>query len=42
MIIEQLMPAKSPTMTEGTLVSWQVKPGDQVAHALRAGPDDSG
>jgi len=31
MIIEQLFPAKSPTMTEGTLVSWRIKPGDQVA-----------
>jgi pyruvate dehydrogenase E2 component (dihydrolipoamide acetyltransferase) len=31
MIIELLMPAKSPTMTEGTLVSWRVKPGDRVA-----------
>ncbi len=30
MIIEQLVPAKSPTMTEGTIVSWRVKPGDQV------------
>ncbi len=30
MILEQLFPAKSPTMTEGTLVSWRVKPGDQV------------
>ncbi len=30
MIIEILFPAKSPTMTEGTLVSWRIKPGDQV------------
>ena len=30
MIIEQLMPALSPTMTEGTLVSWRVKPGDVI------------
>ena len=30
MIIEQLMPAKSPTMTEGTIVSWRVKKGDTV------------
>lgn len=30
MIIEQLFPAKSPTMTEGTLVSWRIKAGDQV------------
>ena len=30
MIIEQLMPALSPTMTEGTLVSWKVKKGDTV------------
>ena len=30
MIIEQLVPAKSPTMTEGTIVSWRVKPGDKV------------
>ncbi len=30
MIIEQLVPAKSPTMTEGTIVAWRVKPGDQV------------
>jgi len=30
MIIEQLMPAKSPTMTEGTIAAWRVKPGDQV------------
>ena len=30
MIIEQLVPAKSPTMTEGTIVTWRVKPGDKV------------
>jgi pyruvate dehydrogenase E2 component (dihydrolipoamide acetyltransferase) len=30
MIIEQLVPAKSPTMTEGTIVAWRVKPGDKV------------
>jgi pyruvate dehydrogenase E2 component (dihydrolipoamide acetyltransferase) len=30
-ITELLMPAKSPTMTEGTLVAWRVKPGDAVA-----------
>src|SRR5882757_2288120 len=30
MIIEQLMPALSPTMTEGTIVAWRIKPGDQV------------
>jgi pyruvate dehydrogenase E2 component (dihydrolipoamide acetyltransferase) len=30
MILEQLMPSKSPTMTEGTIVAWRVKPGDQV------------
>ena len=30
MIIEQLVPAKSPTMTEGTIVLWRVKPGDKV------------
>ncbi len=30
MIIEQLMPALSPTMTEGTLVAWRVKKGDVV------------
>jgi pyruvate dehydrogenase E2 component (dihydrolipoamide acetyltransferase) len=30
MIIEQLMPSLSPTMTEGALVSWRIKPGDQV------------
>ena len=30
MIIEQLMPAKSPTMTEGTIVSWRVAKGDAV------------
>lgn len=29
-IIEQTIPAKSPTMTEGTLLTWRVKPGDQV------------
>ncbi len=30
MIIEQLMPALSPTMTEGTLVAWRVKKGDVI------------
>jgi pyruvate dehydrogenase E2 component (dihydrolipoamide acetyltransferase) len=30
MILEQLMPSKSPTMTEGTIVAWRIKPGDQV------------
>lgn len=30
MIIEQLMPSLSPTMTEGAIVSWHIKPGDQV------------
>jgi len=30
MIIEQKMPSLSPTMEEGTIVSWQVKPGDEV------------
>ena len=30
MPIEVLMPALSPTMEEGTLSSWQVKPGDTV------------
>jgi pyruvate dehydrogenase E2 component (dihydrolipoamide acetyltransferase) len=30
MIIEQKMPALSPTMTEGTLITWHIKPGDQV------------
>lgn len=30
MIIEQLMPSLSPTMTEGTLVAWHIKPGDQI------------
>jgi pyruvate dehydrogenase E2 component (dihydrolipoamide acetyltransferase) len=30
MIIEQLMPSKSPTMTEGTIVAWRIKPGDKV------------
>ncbi len=29
-IIEQTLPAKSPTMTEGTIVSWRIKPGDVV------------
>ena len=29
-IIEQTLPAKSPTMTEGTIVSWRIKPGDTV------------
>nr|MDA3962553.1 E3 binding domain-containing protein [Planctomycetota bacterium] len=31
MIIEQLMPALSPTMEEGTIASWTVKPGDKVS-----------
>ncbi|MCR9255957.1 MAG: pyruvate dehydrogenase complex E1 component subunit beta [Alphaproteobacteria bacterium] len=31
MPIEILMPALSPTMTEGKLASWQKKPGDQVS-----------
>ena len=31
MPIEILMPALSPTMTEGKLVKWHVKEGDQVA-----------
>jgi len=30
MAIEQTMPAMSPTMTEGTIVSWKVKKGDTV------------
>jgi pyruvate dehydrogenase E2 component (dihydrolipoamide acetyltransferase) len=30
MIIEQLVPAKSPTMTEGTITTWRIKPGDKV------------
>src|SRR3954469_12202124 len=30
MIIELTFPAQSPTMTEGTLVSWRIKKGDQV------------
>ncbi len=30
MTIEILMPALSPTMTEGTLAKWLVKEGDQV------------
>lgn len=30
MIIEQLMPSLSPTMTEGAIVAWRIKPGDQV------------
>ncbi|MCH7796669.1 MAG: biotin/lipoyl-binding protein, partial [Proteobacteria bacterium] len=30
MTIDILMPALSPTMTEGTLVKWLVKEGDQV------------
>ncbi|MFP4361637.1 MAG: biotin/lipoyl-containing protein, partial [Alphaproteobacteria bacterium] len=30
MPIEILMPALSPTMTEGTLASWQKKEGDKV------------
>jgi len=29
-IIEQTLPAKSPTMTEGTITSWRIKPGDVV------------
>ena len=31
MPIEVLMPALSPTMTEGTLAKWIVKEGDTVA-----------
>ncbi len=31
MPIEVLMPALSPTMEEGTLAKWTVKPGDQVS-----------
>ncbi|XBQ15661.1 MAG: pyruvate dehydrogenase complex E1 component subunit beta [Oceanicaulis sp.] len=31
MPIEVLMPALSPTMEEGTLAKWNVKPGDQVS-----------
>ena len=31
MPIEILMPALSPTMTEGTLAKWQVKEGDRIA-----------
>ena len=31
MPIEVLMPALSPTMEEGTLSSWLVKPGDSVS-----------
>ena len=31
MTIDILMPALSPTMTEGTLLKWHVKEGDQVA-----------
>ncbi len=30
MAIEQTMPAMSPTMTEGTIVSWKIKKGDTV------------
>src|SRR4051812_6786206 len=30
MIVELTFPAQSPTMTEGTLVSWRIKKGDQV------------
>lgn len=30
MAVEQLMPKLSPTMTEGTIVAWKVKPGDKV------------
>jgi len=30
MIIELLFPSQSPTMTEGTLVSWKVNKGDQI------------
>lgn len=30
MAIEQSMPALSPTMTDGTIVSWKVKKGDKV------------
>src|SRR4051812_40703946 len=30
MIIEQLMPALSPTMTEGQIIDWKIKKGDQV------------
>lgn len=30
MAIEQTMPALSPTMTDGTIVSWKVKKGDTV------------
>src|ERR1700747_1074686 len=30
MPIDILMPALSPTMEEGTLAKWHVKPGDQV------------
>ncbi len=31
MPIKILMPALSPTMTEGTLASWQKKEGDEVS-----------
>ncbi|MEK9845781.1 biotin/lipoyl-containing protein, partial [Thalassospira sp.] len=31
MPIEVLMPALSPTMTEGTLAKWNVKEGDTIA-----------
>src|SRR6202030_3716808 len=30
MSVEVLMPALSPTMEEGTLAKWLVKPGDEV------------
>ncbi len=30
MAVEQLMPKLSPTMTEGTIVAWKIKPGDKV------------
>jgi pyruvate dehydrogenase E2 component (dihydrolipoamide acetyltransferase) len=30
MIIDVLMPALSPTMTEGTIVSWRIKAGDTI------------
>ena len=31
MPVNILMPALSPTMTEGTLTKWHIKVGDQVA-----------
>ncbi len=31
MPIQILMPALSPTMTEGTLAKWHVKEGDEIA-----------